>query len=257
VVLPFATEFLAYKGDLATSWGSHEGSTMLTYVAVPGMSATTVVPLKPVFDSAPDADFTRNDLRGSLYFLSSGLKRRFMFQGPTPSLESSAQWKALVSVATVNIDAVLLRFPQGAELLESDSSKRIPTSSRDTASGRMKVFAHANAPVASLKPLDVTYLVPPTQQQRQITDYGLKLFGVLLVPLVGWIVLTSDKVKAKKTRAIAICSGVAVEVLILGGLLWWAFKVQSVEGLGALLEIGVVVVGVVLTIVTVRIKGEP
>jgi len=256
-VLPFATEPLPYPGDLTTSWGSREGATMLTYVATPGTSATTVVPLKPIFESAPDTDFTRNDLRGSLYFLNSGLKRRFLFQGPTPSLESSAQWKALVNVATVSIDTVLLRFPQGAELLESDPSKRVPTSSRDTAAGKVKVFEHAGANGASLKPLDVTYLVAPTQQQRQITDYGLKLFGVLLVPLVGWIVLTSDKVKAKKTRSIAIWSGVIVEGLILGGLLWWAFKVQSVEGLGALLDFGVVVVGVILTIVTVRIKGEP
>ncbi len=126
------------------------------------MSATAVVPLKPVFETARDADFSRNDLHGALYFLSSGLKRRFMYQGPTPSLEASAPWKALVNVATVNIDAVLLRFPQGAELLESDPSKRLPTSSRDTASGKVKVFTHASANGASLNPLDVTYLVPPT-----------------------------------------------------------------------------------------------
>lgn len=79
----------------------------------------------------------------------------------------------------------------------------------------------------------------------------------MLVPLVGWITLTSDKVKAKKARAVSIWSGVTVEVLILGLMLWWAFKVQSVEGLGALRDIGVVVGGVVLTILTVRIKGEP
>ena len=256
-VLPFSTSPLA-DGDhsLLATWGSHEGITLITYVAAPSLPATAMIPVKPIYESGQESDFLRTDLQGSLYFMNSGLKRRFLYQWPQPKNLSTDSWKKLGAIAHSSIDSVLIKLPKEAEIFERSVSSLAPVVERDAPTGRLKVYPHTKPDSAALSPIDIAYQVPPTKLQNQIFEYTLKLFGALVVPLVSLFLLTSDKVKAKRTRLVVLIVGIALETGILVGLLWWAFTVQSVAGLGAILDIGLVVVGAALTVLLTFVKGE-
>lgn len=256
-VLPFSTSPLA-DGDhsLLTTWGVHEGITLITYVAAPSLPATAIIPIKPIDESGQESDFLRTDLQGALYFMNSGLKRRFVYQWPQLKNLNTDSWKKLGVIPKNPIDSVLIKLPKEAEIFERGASSLAPVVERDAPTGKIKVYPHTKPNSVALSPIDITYQVPPTKLQNQIFEYTLKLFGALVVPLVSLFLLTSDKVKARRTRLGVLIVGIILEVGILAGLLLWAFKVQSVAGLGAILDVGLVVIGAVLTVLLAFVKGE-
>jgi hypothetical protein len=79
---------------------------------------------------------------------------------------------------------------------------------------------------------------------------------VILVPIVGSLILSSDKVQAKRLRKIVILVGISIEVVVLVGMLFWAFYVRSVAGLGALFEVSLTLIGAILIYVMAKIKGD-
>ena len=257
VVLPFATSrYGEADHDLLTTWGSRDGITLITYVAAPSMPTRAMIELKPVFEPGQESDFLRPDLQGSLYFMSSGLKRRFLYQWPQAQNLNSDSWKKLGPIAQSAIESVLIKLPKEAEVFERGAETLAAHVEQETLTGRLKIYPHTKPNGAALSPIDITYQVQPTKLQNQIFEYALKLFGALVVPLVSLALLTSHKVKAKRTRSAVLVFGMALEAVILFGLLWWAFKVQSVVGIGAILEIGLVGIGAALTIVVAFVKGE-
>lgn len=256
-VLPFSTGQPSEGGQgLLTTWGTHEGVTLITYVTAPSMPLIAMITLKPIFDSGQESDFVRTDLQGSLYFLSSGLKRRFLYQWPQANNRSSDTWMKLGTIVQTSVDSVLIKLPKEADIFERRASSLEPVVEREVPSGKLKVYPHTKPNTAALNPIDIVYQVPPTKLQNQIFEYALKLFGALIVPLLAFFLLTSDKVKAKRTRICVLVVGMTLETGILVGLLWWAFKMQSVVGLSSILDLGLVVIGAVLTGLLAFVKGE-
>lgn len=256
-VLPFSTRRIAdVTSNLLTTWGSHEGITLITYIAAPSLPSIAVIPIGPIFDTAEDSDFTRTDLQGSLYFMSSGLKRRFFYQWPQANNRSPDSWNRLRKIGQTSIDSVLIKLPTKAEVFERGGSSLAPLIERVAQSGRLKIYPHTKPNASVLSAIDITYQVPPTKNQGLVFEYTLKLFGALVVPLISLLLLSSDKVKAKRFRIVVLVIGITLEAVILVGLLWWAFNVQSVAGMAAMLDLGLVVIGAGLTVLLTLVKGD-
>jgi len=90
VVLPFGSEHIGTDSETFSLWGTSADATALAYVTTPSARSNISLALRPRFSSGDDADFASTNLAGSLYFMSSGLKRRFFYSWPNHSAESEA-----------------------------------------------------------------------------------------------------------------------------------------------------------------------
>ena len=95
-----------------------------------------------------------------------------------------------------------------------------------------------------------------SQEIVKAFEYVLKLFVVLMVPLISLALLTSDKVTAPIARRRILLAGAVVQALLLIGLLWWSFHVQSVTGLGSIFEIVLALVGIGCTLALKAVKKK-
>src|SRR5439155_12017181 len=121
------------------------------------------------------------------------------------------------------IESVIVRLPAAAEVFERSIASMAPVVETEVQGGKLKLYAHPRAGEATVSTIDLVYQVPPTSFQNSVVEYGLKLFAVLLVPLVSLAALTSAKVKAPRARRGLLVAGFSLQAAILGGILWWAF----------------------------------
>lgn len=253
IVLPFQMVSADPARAIYLTWGSFSRSALLSYVATSDVARQQAIGIRPRYDDAADADFEKEDLPGSLYLLSSGLKRRFFFRPILKGSESTEQ-VTLATIATDSIKAVIVRFPPRAEILESREGSLQELSHRKDGDSQLKMFSSPIAAQPDLRPIDVVFQVPPTQAQSLIAEYTLKLFGVILVPLIALITLKAPKVKAPKTRMVVLSITIPLEVVILIGSVWWAFYIQSVVGPQAIFEVALAVAGAALTVVAAVVE---
>lgn len=251
LALPFASGAVTPDRQLLLSSGTHGRATILTIVAGSALPESSIVRIRPIFERADESEFFSDDLQGSAYFLSSGLKRRFFYRGPLASEMTSEPWRSLSSITNISLSHVVVRMPVRSEVFERPPSALAPEFGKDSLNGKIRGYSY---PTLSAVPIDLRYQIPPTKRQEQIFEYGIKLFIALFAPLVALGVLTSDKVRSAKARQIVIGVGVLIEVLVLAGLFWWAFYIQSVAGLGAILDIALALIAVASMIVLTKIK---
>ena len=256
IMVPFATRATDDASELLSAWGSRNGTTLITYIAGPSMPSVSAIRITPIFESAEENDFANKDLHGSLYYMESGLKRRFVYRWPSADDIKFSELKTLARLPRISIDSVFVKLPNGAEIFEQSRGALSPSSEKETPTGRFRIYPQKISDSPVIPPIDISYQVPPTKLQEQIFEYALKLFAAILVPVVGLAILSSDKVKAKRTRMIVLWVGMIAEAFILIGMLVWAFHVQSVSGLGAIFEVTLAVVAAVFTVLLARIKGE-
>lgn len=254
LAFPFSSVATAPDRQLLLASGTHGKMTILTVVAAPALPATSVVYLKPSFEEADESDFSRDDLKGSAYFLSLGLKRRFFYRTPSPKDLTSEPWQTLTGVTNTSLSHLVLRVPSGSDIFESPASSVAPEFMKESQKGRIRTYSYAKL---SSAPIDLRYQLPPTKLQEQIFEYTIKLFIVLIAPLVALFAITSDKVRSAGTRTAVLVAGVAVEAIALAGLIWWAFYIQSVAGFGAILDVALAILGAVATIFLAAMKKKP
>jgi hypothetical protein len=256
IALPFGTEASLNRPEMMTAWGSRDGVTLVTYLVTPAGGATSLVSLKPVFETATDPDFVRIDLPGSMYYMTSGLKRRFFYQGPSDGQRSSHAWTDMVSIASSTVDTIVVKLPAAAEIFEAPSKSRVPISSADTPHGKVKIFADAASAASAAGPVDIVYQVPPSSGQQQIADWAIKFFIAILTPLVGFLGLDSTKVTSRKGRLIVIWTLGSIAMLALLGALAWGIYTRSIAGYAILGDLGVAVFGGVCIWITAHLKGQ-
>ena len=249
--LPFALRTSPSEKLLLVASSSQGRSTLLTVLTAPALPESSTVRLELSFEQAEDSDFSRDDLRGYTYFLESGLKRRFFYRSPTPTELSSEPWKSMVPVLNTSLTHLIVRLPKGTEVFERSASALAPVLERDTPRGKVRAYVHDKT---SASPIDLRYQIPPTKRQEQVFEYGLKFFVAIVAPLVSLALLTSDKVRSARARKIVLIAGSATELAVLLGLIWWAFFIQSVAGLSAILDVALAVIGAAATIGLAFIK---
>jgi hypothetical protein len=253
VILPFRTTKVDQNKEAYVTSGSFDGMTLVNFVNTAGVPTSVGIGLTPTPDDVTEGDFFRTDLPGVLYLMESGLKRRFVYKldaGLTVSRDST-----LNRLSVESADTVAVRLPVGAEVFESHKGAAVAIRNLSLKSGAVRHYKASSPTPSAGENVDIVYQLQPTKLQNVLFEYGLKLFGAFLVPLLGVVLLTSAEVKQRKhLRRLILWIGAFVETALLAALLWWAFKIQSVTGLGALLEIGVAVSGVLATAALALVK---
>jgi len=256
IVLPFSTKEVEPNAEGLLTWGSLNDLTAITYVPTASSSMRLAVGLSPEYSLfSEEADFDRSEFRGALVLVSSGLKRRLVFD---PSVRAAGvPGEITQALNPLALGEVAVRLPGDAEIFETRSGA-LPHNREKIVRGSLVRFYRNPAPQSSgtLQRLDIRYQVQPTSAQKTLFEYGLKLFVYLVAPLVGLILLTSNKVASAKGRRILIIIMAVVECVLLGGLLVWAFYIRSVTGLQSLLEVVLAAAGTVVTVLVAFVKGE-
>jgi hypothetical protein len=253
VVLPFGGSAFVADPDLLTTFASYGDYSIIGYVpyaATGHLHAAALTPVTP--PTVAEADFRRVDLPQSLYILKSGeIKRRFMYRPPDDVIAINP---ALKSVASAHPAYVMVRLPYGSDVLEYQSS--VVGTLAEVAGAPVKTFKTDDVHRYPTKQIDIFYQVPPSAEQRLIAAQAVKLFGVLLIPIIQATLVTSTKVQLKKLRRAIIGVGAVLELGLIAALLWWAFSLRGTFGLQAALEIGVAVVGAAATAAVLFLKAK-
>lgn len=255
VVLPFGTEPVGTRSEAFSLWGTSGDATALAYVATPNAPAYISLALRPRFSSGDDTDFDSANLAGSLHFMSSGLKRRFFYSWPNPSVESESL-QNLRGLTRIEIQSILVKLPPKAEVFERPASSLPPQLEKTTPDGKLKLYSLTSEAAGTPLPVDITYQVPATKLQNHLFEFFLKLFAVLIAPLVTLLMLSSNKEKTRRLRRISLIVGFTLEAFVLIGMAWWAIHISSTIGLTAILDLTLVIVGLIATFVLARVKGE-
>ncbi|MDQ5852984.1 MAG: hypothetical protein M3380_13135, partial [Chloroflexota bacterium] len=86
IILPFESRAVEMNRNIFATWGSYQGYTILSYILSPNTIGFHSITLTPVFGKVPDANFFAQDLTRDLdehvYFIRSGLERRFIYRYP-------------------------------------------------------------------------------------------------------------------------------------------------------------------------------
>lgn len=253
VVLPFGGT--AFVGDptLLTTFASYGDYSIIGYVPHAATKEVHAVALSPSTPpTVAESDFRRTDLPQNLYILKSGeVKRRFMYR---PAVDISALNSALSSVPSEHPRYVTVRLPSGSDVLEHQAS--VVGTLADIGGAPVKTFKTEDVRRYATKQIDIFYQVPPSAEQRLIAGQAVKLFGVLLIPIIQATLVTSAKVQLKKLRRAIIVVGAVLEIGLIAALLWWAFSLRGTFGLQAGLEITVALIGAAATASILFLKSK-
>lgn len=255
VLLPFPAKSIDQNKDGYVTGGSFNGLTLINFINTPGIPTSLAISVSPVPDDVLDGDFFRSGLPGVLYLMESGLKRRFVYK--LNAVSAVARGGNIAKLPVEPIDTVAVRLPVGAEVFESRKDAAIAVRDLSLGNTAVRHFAAANTGSPDAHAIDIVYQLQPTKLQNILFEYGLKLFGALLIPLLGIVLLTSAQVKRRRRlRKLILWIGGVVEVVLLALLLWWSFRVKSVTGWAALLEVIVAILGLLATAAVAFLKEE-
>lgn len=255
IVLPFATRASDRSADVLTSWGSKDGVTLVSYVATPSGATDSSIALKPVFETSSDLEFTQPDLPGAVYFMSSGLKRRFVYQSPNRAQLMFRAWSSAASAVPSSVTSVLVRLPVGVDVIEPRAQSRQPITSKDTPLGRVKVFANSASGPDADAPVDILYQVPPTSAQNEAGAAIVKAFVAGLALFGGLFFVNKTSLASPRTRKITLWVLGGIELVLGCGLAWWSWHTRTVLGYGQLGDVIVALIGFAGVGLAFRIKG--
>jgi hypothetical protein len=254
IVLPFATTKVEDSKEAYITSGSFDHVTLINFISSGGAPTISAVGFSPMLDVPVEGDLFRSTLPGSLYFFESGLKRRFFYR--SEAVRALVKDLPLATVQTDSLNLVAVRLPLRAQVFEPRADAAVPIRAFVLGNGLVRHYSVVPDKAAVV---DLEYQVPPTSAQKKAFEYLLKLFGAVLVPFIGLVLLKPTDVGDKAAlRRYLLWAGAVIEVLIISALLWWAFRVKNVEGLDQLLEIAVAVIGALATAAVAYFKGgEP
>ncbi len=254
VVLPFGISSPNIDPDVASTTGDFRTYCVLTYITDPSNLGVHAVGFCPDLGEPPKEYFYRESLPGDIYFLSDGLKRRFVYK---VRRNISSYNRVLGRITTEHPNRVVVRLPPRVEVFETAPSSL--AAALITHQGEAVIRHYATAiPAASQasQTIDLSYQVPPTQEQIERAKQFGKFFGEFLVPLLEAIFLTSAKGKDRRFRRVVILLAITVQAAILIALLWWAFHVRGVVGDDALWELGFATLSALLTFAVTRLQDR-
>jgi hypothetical protein len=255
VVLPFGTSGVQGNRRLLTTWASYNEFTMVTYTSSPQNLDIRGIGLSPIFGSQSDSTQPIVHRKENVYLDRSGLERTFYYRYPSASQSDSKHPSELQYLPIDVIDAIGVALPANARGLEIQNNQTaIPNNEFDN--GRAK-FYPATAQSAKTSFLEVRYEVEASKPQRILAEIILKLLAAFSVPLVELVLLGPVDIVHPRTRKIVILSGVILQLVIVGTLIWISLNVRGELGEKTIIELPIIVLSAVFTGLVLYIKRNP
>jgi hypothetical protein len=251
VILPFELKTIAEKRELWVTHGSQDGVTLINYILTPDAGAHHAIgfmPLANVIPDGNDADMKRFDFDDPITHIHNGLQHRFVYRVEAAgSTDEVRQLRA--SLPNTPVGEVLVRLPPDVKPQPPPRGATVAKELRIDRTRGTDVFVFAGDATA----IDISYDAEPSSGQKQIFDIVLKIFVAWAEPLIA-LGIASSQIDAKKRR-IFLWGGVLFQLVLLGGLAYWAFYVAPVVGWQYVSDIAVAVIGLGASIAVAAIKG--
>lgn len=165
-------------------------------------------------------DYIDSDMgESTIYLVSLGQVRRFRYRYPDAATSKSF---TLVprSFQMRNVDAIAIALPTGAkELAVREGQLSIPA--RLNANQRVFPGVAGGSPHSYL---DIVYEVPPTDFQKIVVKWGLKVVPAIVYVIVDLAVLRESEVRHPKLRRVLIWGHVPLVLIVLALIIWAALK---------------------------------
>jgi hypothetical protein len=222
IALPFAVNGESANEKAAMRIGKYDGWTMVSFWGG-GASWPQEIAFQPEV-SRPESVEEIGDTDAGLSLISAGQERRFYYRYPTSSFLQRPTDDAPAGLTLQTTDAVAIELPQGAKQFAVKKGRlSIPTQ----LDGDDLAFAGL-APSTDVKFIEIAYLAPPTDFQKTVVKWGVKLLTAIL-PLVGLAFVSRDQIIRPRWRWAMAGIGAALFGGALGLILWAAPRSSSAE----------------------------
>lgn len=244
LVLNFPLEKPVQAKELALLGGSFGTESIVYFSSGQGTTGHLAVALEPGTELIQESQFNAELSRfpGSLYYGASGLRRRFVYRLP---IDSAATKLPVPSSYRERLRLVGVNLPLSADVLEPQpGTVRTMTPFRDTllAHSRLRVYPVRNdSQVAPA--INVIYQVPASVGQTLIIEYLVKVFGLVVVPLLQVAAIARTKRSRPSARRWIIGIGLVIELAIVGALLWYSFRYDQADGLKRIVDVVLAALG--------------
>ncbi|HEV2156360.1 hypothetical protein [Bradyrhizobium sp.] len=176
----------------------------------------------PIIERSFDLDSPTDTGLKSIALVSEGQLRKFRYRYPNAS--SSKSLALVPTDLKQHPDAIALALPKDSQEL---AVKRGQLSVPSPLAQDEPVFP-AVSPNPSIQFLEVNYQVPPTDFQRSVVKWGVKLLAAFL-PIAGLFFLREDQIRNNRLRWSLIIGGTTVFVVVFGLIIWAAYNSNNRE----------------------------
>jgi hypothetical protein len=254
LVLPFECERVHVNENLLTTWGSYRSFTIINYVLSTSSGGSEAIGMFPRFGLPPKSPYSLEDLRESLYFLRSGLERRFIYKFFFSTHSPYHRQPALTRLSCDTLDAIAVAIPSRAERMEvRDGKTEIPAHEFDNGTAR---FYPGRTQDAKAGLLELRYRLPPTSTQKLVSGFLLRILGAILIPVLQLLLLGPAEIINPRMRKIALWIGALVQLLILLILIWMTVHIWGESSLRNILDLAVIVVGGAFAAIVLLVKRK-
>jgi len=224
--------------ELFVTWGAFDTKGLITFISTPDNAGSYTLSLVPALSEAPEDFPDVGGLRSGVYLLRNGLDRYFIVDAePTPAERQAAP----ALVGRRELDGIAVALPPGSSGIEIDggqTSRPLATERHDD----IRFFAPGGVAPARL---ELRYRVRPTSRQKSILKWGLKLVGVLLVPVISLVFLQGADLKRPAVRRYGILFLILLQVAICATYFVVVFQVPEAATEDPLIDFAIVAIAAV------------
>jgi len=221
MLLPFKTTKSLSAASILSTTGTAEGGTLVSFYSTsPGVS---VVSLEPEFDTSSDSDNDRLS-NSPLSFVINGVERRFVYRGSTERSDISQEARAIYSQSPDEIAVARPPNYDGLEIRPGTGKTEEPDS---LSHNSFATFFPATSADGRPTTITLRYRVPSTPFQTLFVSYASKIFAGFAAPFIALVFLPrSENLKPRTRRIFLLVVGI-IQVALLIGFVYAAWKTRG------------------------------
>ena len=220
ISLPFKISDVKYNEKAKFRVGPYENWTLVSFSTRDANIWPQGISFVPIIERSFDPYSPTDTGLKSIALVSEGQNRKFRYRYPNAS--SSRSLDSVPADLKQHPDAIALALPKDSqEMAVRRGTLTVP-------SPLAALVFPAVSPSAGEQFLEVNYQVPPTDFQRSVVKWGVKLIAALL-PIAGLFVLREDQIRNRQLRWSLIIGGTTVFVAVFGLIIWAAYSSNSRE----------------------------
>jgi hypothetical protein len=252
ILLPFQSSNITPNRSILLTSGVYDNRFTLIGMSfgTPSLGTPTVSLLPQLEPSFPE----KLDIQGAkpgLYFQKNGLERKFIFIDNSPAILSELQ-RNFPDIQFERFDSVAVSIPddaQGSDIQPGVSVVPTPSSRID------KVMHFDTSGKKAAFRIGIRYIVPPTPAQIAASNTLLKLFFLLVIPIVTLIFSDPNEIQRPRLRTIFIGGGIFLQLILVVIVVWVTVVIRS-PSIEAWLDFGTAGIGVISEVVVILVKTK-
>ena len=244
-LLPFEVSNIINNPKVLSSSASYLTFSYFTFFYPSSQLGINEIRFIPKFSPIYNDGENISSKKSFLFLIRDGLERRFIFRYSKNSIKA-------LGIDTItyfdDFSAIAVALPNGSKGLEiSEGKTAIPSRFAQNED----VSFYPTNPIDSLR---ISYLIPATKEQLLISEYLIKLLGVLIVPLISIMFMPSNQVANRKLRKRFLILVGSIQIIIITIIIVIGLKNESSLQLKWWFDFGTILIGTIISAVVVYVK---